>query len=64
VEQVDGAELGFGDAVGAAEIEADGRGIAFALGHVGEDGIDLLLRQFPVQIPRSWVSYRLSCAKL
>src|ERR1035438_3998111 len=63
VEQVDGADLGFGNAVGAAEIEADGRGVAFALGLIGEYGIDLLLRQFPVQIPRSWVSYRLFCAK-
>src|ERR1039458_4844342 len=40
-----GADLGFGNAVGAAEVEADDGGIAFALGHVGEDGIDFLLRQ-------------------
>jgi hypothetical protein len=44
---VDGSELGFGDAVGAAEVEGIGAFGAGAIGlaalHILKDGVDFLL---------------------
>jgi hypothetical protein len=64
VQQVNGADLRFGNAVGPAKIEFDGRSFAFAVLHAKEDRIDFLLRKLTVQVLRSWAYYRLDCGKL
>ena len=58
VQQVDGADLGLGDAVRPAEIELDRRGLALVVLHVLEDGVDFLLRKLSAHTPGSWQTYR------
>ncbi len=53
MQAVDGPDLGFGDAIRAAEIELDGRGVVGAVLAGLEDGVDFLLRKLAVRSPGS-----------